>query len=245
MAGFLGAIRDGKVHPIPPQQAYEITRRALRVRNDLVAELLQPKLSSKDLQQILGQERAKLDADQWSEQETAKVKKLQDEQGRALFNEKVSAALEAVQKELQVETAVYVSSGVIYARDDKPDSLKVVQLDDPSATGMVRWPIAHNVRPAGWALGVGGCLECHSDHGKIFTSTVAPLGPGPDRGNPVTMASLQGIQPDQSLAWNELFRGRKSFKFIVAGSITILLMTLMIGVGAVASRFAAGKQSAT
>ena len=103
---------------------------------------------------------------------------------------------------------------------------------------MVAWPMAHNVRPAGWSLGVAGCTECHSESAKLFASTVQAIGPGPDVGEPIAMATLQGVDANQRLTWNQLFSGRKSFKYIVAGSIALLLMTLLIGVGAVASRFA-------
>ena len=96
--------------------------------------------------------------------------------------------------------------------------------------------MAHQVRPAGWSLGATGCIECHSDDGKIFSSTVSAIGPGPDQGQPVTMASLQGVDPDQRLQWNEMFQGRKSFKFLIAGSIFILLVTLFVGIGALAAR---------
>jgi hypothetical protein len=49
---------------------------------------------------------------------------------------------------------------------------------------------------------------------------------------------LQGVDPDQRIAWNELFRGRKSFKYIIAGSISLLILTLFVGIGAIASRLA-------
>ena len=101
---------------------------------------------------------------------------------------------------------------------------------------MVSWPLAHNVRPAGWSLGVAGCTECHSEDAAIFSSTVASIGPGPDQGPAVSMASLQGVNPDQRLAWNQLFQGRKSFKYIVGGSVALLLMSLCVGIGAMAAR---------
>ncbi len=200
--------------------------------------MLKPKVSSSDLKAILGEDRAKVDAEEWTEAEKAKVDAAQSESGRALFEEKVSAALEAIEKELKVDQAVYVSSGIVYARGDKQDSLKTIEVADEQATKMVSWPLAHNVRSAGWSLGVAGCTECHSENAKIFASTVASIGPGPDRGEPVTMATLQGVDPDQRLAWNELFSGRKSFKYVVAGSVALLLMTLFVGIGAVASRLA-------
>ncbi len=239
---FWAIIQNGEAVPIPPEKTYAITRRALRVRTSLVDELLKPKMSSKVLSELLGEERAKVDAAQWSEDERMKVDKAQAEAGRKLFNEKVFAALEAIEKELQVEQAAYVSTGFVYVRGDQPDTVKTIELDDPNVTGMVKWPMAHNVRPAGWSLGVGGCVECHQDNGKIFASTVTPIGPGPDAGEPLTMASLQGVDPDQRLAWNELFKGRKDFKYIIGGSIAVLMMILFVGVGAVASRLAGRRE---
>lgn len=45
--------------------------------------------------------------------------------------------------------------------------------------GAIRWPMSHNVRPAGWSLGSAGCLECHVDDGRIFASTFVATGPTP------------------------------------------------------------------
>lgn len=233
---FWGKLVDGTVTPIPPEQIYDLTRRSLRVRKSFVDELLKPKVSSSDLKTILGEERAKVDDQEWTDAERAKVDAAQAEQGRALFQEKVYAALEAIQEELKVDQAVYVSSGFVYAQGAQEDSLETIEVDDKQATGMTSWPLAHNVRSAGWSLGVAGCTECHSEQAHLFSSTVASVGPGPDRGPPVTMASLQGIDPNQRLAWNELFQGRKSFKLIVAGSVSVLLMSLLVGIGAAASR---------
>jgi hypothetical protein len=233
---FWGSLVDGELKPFPPEQVRALTRSSLRIKADFTAELLRPKLSSSDLKEILGEERARTKPEELSDDENAKVDAEQTKQGLQLFEEKVSAALEALEKELGVEQAVYVSSGVIYARGVQADSLKILELDDDKATGMISWPLAHNVRPAGWSLGVAGCTECHSDQGKIFASTVASLGPGPDRGPEITMAALQGVDPDQRLAWNELFRGRKSFKYVIAISVVLLLITLCVGIGAFASR---------
>ena len=232
---FWGVMENDKVSPLSPVEAYDLTRKALRVRKDFVEEVLMPKMSSSDLKKILGEERAKVEPEERTEEETRRIEQAQMEAGRTLFQEKVYGALEAIEQE-KGGTAVYVSAGFVYQRGDEEDTLKTTDVDESQATAMVSWPMAHNVRPAGWSLGVAGCTECHSDQGKIFASTVGAAGPGPDRGDSVTMASLQGVDMDQRLAWNELFQGRKSFKFIVAGSVTILLMILLVGIGAVATR---------
>lgn len=232
---FWGYLENGKVIPVSPNQVYDMTRRALRVRSSFQDEILKPKISSSQLKELLGDERAS-DPDTWSLEETAKVDAAQANEGRINFNQKVYAALQAIESERKVETAVYVSSGYVYARSDQEGELKQVDADDPQATSMIRWPMAHNVRPAGWALGSGGCVDCHSEAGTIFTSTVAAVGPGPDQGEPISMAQLQGVDPDQRLDWNELFESRATFKYVVAGSIALLLMTICVGVGAFAAR---------
>jgi hypothetical protein len=241
---FWGVVSEGRVTPLSPEKVYDITRRSLRVRKDFVDELLKPKMRSSELKELVGEERYRLE-DEWTDEEREKVDARQAELGREEFNEKVYKALEAIEEEEDAEQAVFVSSGVVYARDAENETLQPIELESADATQMVHWPMAHNVRPSGWSLGVKGCTECHSDQGKIFVSTVAATGPGPDDGEATTMAALQGVPEDQRLAWNELFKGRKNFKLLVGGSIAVLLMTLMIGVGAFASRVGNRKQLAS
>ena len=233
---------DGVLTPIAPDNVYDMTRRSLRVRRDFVSELVKPKLSSSELKEILGEDRARTPQSEWTDEEKSKADSIQSDNGRELFAEKVSASLETIEKELKVEQVVYVSAGVVYARGDEAKTLKQIQLKDDSQIDMVRWPMAHNVRPAGWSLGVAGCTECHSESAKIFSSTVTAVGPGPDSGKPLTMASLQGVSENQRLAWNQLFSGRKTFKYIVGGSITLLILMLFVGVGAVASKLARAEE---
>ncbi|NNE00140.1 MAG: hypothetical protein HKN47_22705 [Pirellulaceae bacterium] len=240
---YWGKLSDGVIEPISPEQVYELTRRTLRVRKDFVEELVRPKLSSSDLKEVLGEDCARVPEEEWTDADRTKADAKQAAKGAELFAEKVSAAIEALEEELKAEQVVYVSAGHVYTRGDEEKTLKQIDAAELSGVQMVQWPLAHNVRPAGWSLGITGCTECHSDDGKLFASTVRAMGPGPDQGEPLTMASLQGVNADQRLAWNELFSGRKSFKYIVAGSIGLLLMTLFIGVGAVAARLA-GRQTA-
>jgi hypothetical protein len=233
---FWGYIREDQVVPLPPNQVYDLTRRSLRVRSSFIEEILEPRVSSGDLRELLGEDRA-AKQEEWSDEEQAKVDAAQAAAGREQFSEKVHAALQAIETELGVETAVYVSAGLVYGRGEQESELRQLDMEAPDATSMIRWPLAHNVRPAGWSLGVGGCTDCHSDEGKIFTSTVAATGPGPDGGPPISMAKLQGVDPDQQLSWNEMFQSRAAFKFLIAGSVAILLMTIFVGLGALASRW--------
>ena len=235
---YWATVADGVATPIDPETVYETTRKTLRVRKNFIDELVLPKLSSSDLKQVLGDDRARTPKDEWTEEERAKLDEIQTASGQALFAEKVSAACEALEKELQAEQVAYISSGFVYARDEAPKTLRKITLKSTDAIDAVSWPMVHNVRPAGWSLGIAGCTECHSEQGKIFASTVTPIGPGPDVGESITMASLQGIDANQRLAWNQLFSGRKSFKYVIITSLLLLLMTLLIGIGAVGARIA-------
>jgi hypothetical protein len=241
---YWAVINEGKAEPISPERTYDITRRKLRVRRNFVDELLKPELRSGKLRELLGEERAKLDPIEWSEEEQRKVDEAQAQEGRALFNEKIYASLEALEQELGVEQAAYISTGFVYVRGEEENSVKTIELSDSTSTAMVTWPIAHHVRPAGWSLGVGGCLECHHNDGKIFASNVAPTGPGPDAGQPVTMASLQGIPANQQLVWNQLFTARKGFKYAIGGCIAVLSMTILVGIGVFGARLAGRREQA-
>jgi hypothetical protein len=233
---FWATLVDGKLTPLEPETTYEITRRTLRVRKDFTEELLSPKLGSSEMKETLGEDRSRTKPEEWSDEEAAKVAAATKTAGEKLFAEKVSSSLAAIEKELGVEQAVYVSSGFVYAAGEEDGTLKKVEIEEPDLVDMIRWPMAHNVRPAGWSLGITGCVECHSDGGKLFASTVSANGPGPDRGEAVSMATIQGIDPNQRLTWNQLFSGRASFKYIIAGSLLLLLVTLLLGTGMLAGR---------
>jgi hypothetical protein len=116
---FWGQIVDGKVQPLPPDDVYAVTRRALRVRRGFIEEITQPSLEV--------------------------------EKKSNLFNEKVYAALAAITKEMEVFEPVYVSTGLVYAMGDSEDQLKTLEVKNTDQIGMIRWPMAHNVRPAGWS----------------------------------------------------------------------------------------------
>ncbi len=100
-----GYLQDGKIVPVPPNQVYDITRRALRVRSSFLDEILKPSVSSRQLKELLGDERAS-DTEKWTTEEQDKVDAAQAEQGRVNFNEKVHAALQAIESDRRVDSAV-------------------------------------------------------------------------------------------------------------------------------------------
>ncbi len=151
------------------------------------------------------------------------------------FDEKIVAALVAIEKESGAKRAVYVSTGRVYARGNVGlEELTKMEAD----VGPVTWPIAHEVRPAGWSLGVGGCIECHRDGGKIFDSTVRAVGPVKSESPAISMASLQGVDANQRLLWNRLFGGRASFKLLVAGSLMVLAIVMLLGLASAGASLA-------
>jgi nitrate/TMAO reductase-like tetraheme cytochrome c subunit len=245
---FWGVMKeDSTIAPLDPESVATATRKSLRVRKDFVAEIFEPKLKSADLKELLGQDRASVPSSQWTSEEKAKVSAKQLEIGNASFQTKVAASLAAIEKELNVTNAVYVSTGKVYKKSQDGKSIEIESSVDDPATKMVSWPMAHNVRPAGWSLGTEGCVECHNDDGLIFASTFAPVGPVPtdleqlDAVSKVnirqTMADLQGIDPIDRLAWNQLFSGRAAFKYVIAASLTLLAAMLLFGLGWLFSRF--------
>lgn len=169
---------------------------------------------------------------QWTRKSLRVRKDFVEEVKADEFAAKVSAALAAIEKETSSTSAVYVSSGKVYAIDrENEDSLRELDSFDPADVGMIAWPMAHNVRPAGWSLGVKGCTECHADDGLIFASTVTPIGPVDGDGEKITMASLQGVDHFERMAWNQMFSGRATFKYFIGGSIALLGGVLIVGLG--------------
>ncbi|MCA9138531.1 MAG: hypothetical protein KDB00_17285 [Planctomycetales bacterium] len=82
---FWGSIADGKLTPLNPDQVFDVTRKSLRVRNDFVTELLEPKLGSSEMKAILGDERYRVKPEEWSEEERSKVASATKEAGKKLF----------------------------------------------------------------------------------------------------------------------------------------------------------------
>ncbi|WP_146394176.1 hypothetical protein [Planctomycetes bacterium CA13] len=245
---FWGTVVDGALTPIDPSMIYDLTRKSLRVRKGFVEELVTPQLSRTELKEVLGEERSSVREHEWTDEEATKVAAAQKVAGEKLFNEKVAATLVGLQDTLEAEQAVYVSSGFIYRLAADGESLEKMdanELKNSEAVEMVSWPLAHSVRPAGWSLGVGGCLECHSDGSVIFDSTLQSVGPGPDQTPAITMAEVRGTSANQVLLWNQLFGGRKLFKFLIAGSIGVLCVTLLIGIGTLASNLVNRRNNVT
>ena len=220
-----------EIIPLDPEFVYATVRKPLRVRKDMVKELFSPKLKSSQLRELLGDERAKTKRGEWTLEESQKVVAKQADLGKQAFQEKVHDALRAIEKERGGEQAVYVSAGVVYAAGDQVGTLKMLDAIEDQATKMIAWPMAHQVRPAGWSLGIKGCTECHSEDGLLFASTVKPKGPVASSNPGVKMASLQGLDGYEHMAWNQLFSGRRTFKFVIATVLVVTFLMLVFSLG--------------
>ena len=96
---FWTTLSAGKLTPIHPETVYDTTRRALRVRKNFVDELVRPKMGSSDLKKVLGDDNYKKPREEWTNEERKLVDAAQAEKGKVAFNEKMAAALEALEKE--------------------------------------------------------------------------------------------------------------------------------------------------
>ncbi|MEM9369232.1 MAG: hypothetical protein AAGD07_24890 [Planctomycetota bacterium] len=189
---YWASVSDEQIKPLPPDEVFTATRRALRVRKDFMSELV---------------------GDEPDEEE---------------FAEKVAAGLRAIEKELEVPQAAFVTAGRVHVAGEDDTSLEVIPVANEEAVGRVTWPLAHNVRPAGWSLGVNGCTDCHAEDGLLFSSSVTPVSATPSPVEPIAMATLQGIDAAERERWNQLFGGRTPFKVLVAASLLILMGSMLI-----------------
>lgn len=98
----------------------------------------------------------------------------------------------------------------------------------------VRWPIAHNVRPAAQALGVRGCADCHADDAALFFGSTKLAGGDAGSGAGERMWASAELDPTLATAWNQAFRFRDLFKWltlltllVIAGVLARLLLGLL------------------
>jgi len=145
----------------------------------------------------------------------------------ALTAELVSEALTSLQKEEGIEgKAVYICGGKLYQLDDAG---QLSEVPDHPAAQPYMWPLAHNVRPAAQALGVGHCEDCHATDGPFFFGKVAVDSPlESDRESVKEMIDFQGIDPLFTRAFAFTFVFRPWLKVVILGSCAILAAVLLL-----------------
>jgi hypothetical protein len=222
---FWGVMKDEKITPLDLEDTYETLRRVLRIRRDFREEIGSVRITSDEREKVLGPERAKLDESQWTDADRAKLAAYTLEKSEKQFREKLPSALKELKDKAAGGTPVYVSGGKVYALGaDGGLSVTTNPAAEPYS-----WPLAHEVRPARQALGVKGCVECHSPGSSIFYSSVAAVGPAPDSEPMVTSLSSHGpIEPALLAAWEQSFGGHFTFKVIATVSFAVLSAVLLL-----------------
>lgn len=113
----------------------------------------------------------------------------------------------------------YICSGKMFAVDQGG---RLSASDNPAAEP-VKWPLAHDIRPAKQALGAGKCTVCHSAKSPFFFGKVEAAGP-------MKTATVQTKQmfelQEQSANFHRLFGltflVRSMFKTVIFGAACII-----------------------
>jgi hypothetical protein len=217
---YWGKLEGEHITPLAPEEIAGTLRVALRVRKDFSDSLLTQRLRPADLEAILGKDRADAKPAEWTEAEKAKV-----------AQHSLVIAINALKKKFGDARYVYVTGGKAY----KLKGDNEVEAFDHADAKPYAWKLAHDVRPARWALGVKGCKECHADGTPFFDGKVTAIGTLPDA-EPITvsMKQLQGVDPnklDLGSWWNRSFQGRDAFKwvaFVCVGAVALLLLLYVL-----------------
>ncbi len=140
-----------------------------------------------------------------------------------LSRERIATTLKslAARKEVAGEP-VYVCAGRLYRITDG----QLRETPYPG-TGMSSWPIAHDVRPAGQALGATGCADCHAAGAPFFFGGIE-VRPSV-AGAPVRIGRLELMGGDRRLmrAWSRVLAFRAPAIAVSALSAFVVLGTLI------------------
>lgn len=233
---FWGLIRKDEVEVLPPEKVYELIRKPLKVRREFTEELGNVRLSLSTRKELLGDERARARAEDWTDEEKNKIEAAEAEARAIQVNERIANSLAALEEAYPDGQAVFVSGGAGFVRKGEAE-LQTVNADKLGASAQpYAWPIAHNVRPARQSLGATGCLECHSDQSVFFNTEVQPVGLLPDQQVVSFQAhELQNVDMERMGNWNQMFTGRAFFKVIglIALALTgvVTLSTVVWNIG--------------
>ncbi|MCC5875515.1 MAG: hypothetical protein JJU11_04780 [Candidatus Sumerlaeia bacterium] len=138
-----------------------------------------------------------------------------------LDDEIILEALQALQRRAPENAVpVYIAAGTERKISGDEISVEFTDLVAPYT-----WALAHDVRPAGMALGARGCQECHAADSPFLTGVSTPSGPITGTvGAAQSMLSLMGLDQRLQSLWAMAFMGRPAFKvfaFAMAGIILI------------------------
>jgi hypothetical protein len=143
-----------------------------------------------------------------------------------LDNQTVVAILGLLRDEPRAEgTPVYVAGGRLHRLDG---SGRMASDAHPSAQPYL-WQMAHDVRPAGLALGARGCTDCHDANAPVFYSRVPVDSPlASERGESWTMNRFQqGLDTGYVADFARTFRYRPWLEGSVTAGATVLVLLLL------------------
>jgi hypothetical protein len=232
---YWGTIQDGNVQVLNPDQVYELVRRDLKVRRDFTEELAEVKLSLSERAKLIGEDRARLKPDDWTDEEKKKLGEAEAIQRTAQIAERMSVGLAAIEAAIPGTQAVYISGGQGFVREGDKGLKELDAAELGKAAEPYAWPLAHNVRPAQQSLGATGCTECHSDQSLFFNADITPVGLLPNQPTqPVKSHVVQAADMERLGRWNQMFAGRSTFK--IFGLLALAVAGLITFVGAAALR---------
>ncbi len=222
---YWGTMDQGRVTPLNPDYVYELIRKPLKVKRDFTEELADAPLTLTQRKELLGDDRARVKDEDRTPEERTKVLQAEKIVRQKQIDERLMAALLAIEENRPGKQAVFVTAGTGWIRyGEKVKKLTGVELG--AAAEPYAWPMAHNVRPARQSLGVNGCTECHSDGSLFFNADIEPVSLLPEQSiEPKKAHEFQQADMDRLRNWNKLFAGRSSFKIasLVAFGVTCLI----------------------
>lgn len=225
---FWGALREGQLNPLPPEEVQTALRNTLRVRRGqtLKDTLLDVKLTKEEKLAVLGESRAAVAEAELTEEEKVQLDERIRQKAQEEFQAKLAKALGELKAIIKQEGAepVYVAGGKAY-RLSGDGQLEVFEHE---AAEPYAWKLGHDVRPARQSLGVGGCFDCHQAGAPIFEGRVTAISPVlDDQPRTYVMYELAGFDKFKLDAWNQSFQGRTLFKWLGFASLGVVSLVLM------------------
>jgi hypothetical protein len=152
---------------------------------------------------------------------------------KPLTEAQIQQALASFPAEPSKGEPVYIAAGKIY-RIEKG----ILSSSESTAAKPYAWALAHDVRPAGQALGARGCADCHASDSPMYFATVFP--PSPVAGRAVLgkeMWEMRGDDKTVASFFAFTFHFRTLFKCIVFAAAFVVLAVLLHfglrGIGAI------------
>ncbi|MEZ6075224.1 MAG: hypothetical protein R3C56_05980 [Pirellulaceae bacterium] len=99
------------MEPLNPEVAYDLVRKPLKVRKEFTEELREVSLSLGAAQELLGEARARVKDDERTPKEREKVQEAEEIVREAQIEERMQAALLAIEEEFRGKQAVHVTAG--------------------------------------------------------------------------------------------------------------------------------------